>query len=136
MSTVQEGSAVAALPLVAAQFKPAIPIRARYDNWIGGKPAAPARGQYFTNPSPVTGQPLCEVARSTHEDVDKALAKALDQIKGASSDHATELNSQVGRIDTALAEAVDRLASSLDDIKDLAAALEDARGRWTTEAAE
>src|SRR6476660_10403391 len=76
MSTVQEGSAVAALPLVAAQFKPTIPIRARYDNWIGGKYVAPARGQYFMNPSPVTGQPLCEVARSTHEDVDRALDAA------------------------------------------------------------
>jgi aldehyde dehydrogenase len=28
------------------------------------------------NPSPVTGQPLCEVARSTHEDVDRALDAA------------------------------------------------------------
>src|SRR6476660_5833500 len=76
MSTVQEGSAVAALPLVAAQFKPTIPIRARYDNWIGGKYVAPARGQYFMNPTPLTGQPLCEVARSTHEDIDRALDAA------------------------------------------------------------
>ena len=33
-------------------------------------------GQYFVNPTPITGQPLCEVARSTHEDVDKALDAA------------------------------------------------------------
>jgi aldehyde dehydrogenase len=53
-----------------------IPIRERYDNWIGGEYAAPVRGQYFTNLTPVTGQPLCEVARSTHEDVDRALDAA------------------------------------------------------------
>jgi aldehyde dehydrogenase len=53
-----------------------ISIRSRYDNWIGGEYAAPARGQYFVNPTPVTGQPLCEVARSTHEDVDRALDAA------------------------------------------------------------
>jgi aldehyde dehydrogenase len=53
-----------------------IPIRARYDNWIGGEYVPPARGQYFSNPSPVTGQPLCEVARSTHEDIDRALDSA------------------------------------------------------------
>ena len=57
---------------VPSGVKLPIPIRSRYDNWIGGEYTAPARGQYFVNPTPVTGQPLCEVARSTHEDVDKA----------------------------------------------------------------
>jgi aldehyde dehydrogenase len=31
---------------------------------------------YFSNLTPVTGQPLCEVARSTHEDIDQALDAA------------------------------------------------------------
>ncbi len=53
-----------------------IPIRSRYDNWIGGEYTEPVRGQYFVNPSPVNGKPLCEVARSTHEDVDRALDAA------------------------------------------------------------
>ena len=66
----------ATLPKVAAGFKPSIPIRARYDNWIAGEYVPPARGQYFVNPTPITGQPLCEVARSTHEDVDRALDAA------------------------------------------------------------
>jgi len=66
----------ATLPKVAAGFKPSIPIRARYDNWIAGEYVPPARNQYFVNPTPITGQPLCEVARSTHEDVDKALDAA------------------------------------------------------------
>ena len=66
----------ATLPKAAAGFKPSIPIRARYDNWIAGEYTPPARGQYFVNPTPITGQPLCEVARSTHEDVDRALDAA------------------------------------------------------------
>jgi aldehyde dehydrogenase len=76
MGTATRQSKFAALPKVAAGFKPSIPIRARYDNWIGGEYAPPASGQYFVNPTPITGQPLCEVARSTHEDVDKALDAA------------------------------------------------------------
>jgi aldehyde dehydrogenase len=53
-----------------------IAIRQRYDNWIGGEYVPPVRGEYFTNLTPITGQPLCEVARSTHEDVDRALDAA------------------------------------------------------------
>ncbi|HNC99471.1 MAG TPA: aldehyde dehydrogenase family protein, partial [Myxococcota bacterium] len=76
MATTVPPKATATLPSGAKSFKPQIPIRARYDNWIGGEYVAPTRGQYFTNVTPVTGQPLCEVARSTHEDVDKALDAA------------------------------------------------------------
>ncbi|MFE7776410.1 aldehyde dehydrogenase family protein [Streptomyces sp. NPDC057445] len=48
----------------------------RYDHWIGGEYVAPARGQYFDNPSPVNGQPFTEVARGTAEDVERALDAA------------------------------------------------------------
>jgi aldehyde dehydrogenase len=48
----------------------------RYGNFIGGQWVAPAAGRYFENPSPVTGQPFCEVARSDEADVDKALDAA------------------------------------------------------------
>ena len=51
-------------------------IRQRYDNFIGGKWVAPVRGMYFSNISPVTGQPVCEVARSTAEDIELALDAA------------------------------------------------------------
>ncbi len=76
MTTAIRPDEAATLPDIAAGFTTSVPIRARYDNWIAGEYRAPARGQYFTNPSPVTGQPLCEVARSTHEDVDAALDAA------------------------------------------------------------
>ncbi len=48
----------------------------RYDHYIGGEYVPPAKGQYFTNPSPVTGQDFCEIARGTAEDVEKALDAA------------------------------------------------------------
>ena len=73
-STIKPTQAV--LPTAAAGFKSQLPIRTRYDNWIAGEYVAPVRGQYFDNLTPVTGQVLCEVARSTHEDVDKALDAA------------------------------------------------------------
>ena len=46
--------------------------QARYENWIGGKWVPPVKGQYFENPSPVTGKTFCEVARGTAEDIDVA----------------------------------------------------------------
>ena len=53
-----------------------VQFRSRYDNYIGGQWVAPKRGQYFEDISPVTGRAFCEVARSTHEDVDLALDAA------------------------------------------------------------
>ncbi|MEY2900873.1 MAG: hypothetical protein RL247_1039 [Actinomycetota bacterium] len=50
--------------------------RSRYDHWINGEYVAPASGQYFENPSPVTGKTFCEVARGNAEDVEKALDAA------------------------------------------------------------
>ncbi|MDG3011708.1 aldehyde dehydrogenase family protein [Rhodococcus sp. D2-41] len=54
----------------------AMAFQSRYDNWIGGQWVAPVKGRYFENPSPVTGQTFCEVARSTAEDVELALDAA------------------------------------------------------------
>ena len=51
-------------------------IKPRYDNFIGGKWLAPMKGQYFENITPVTGQKLCEVARSSAEDIEIALDAA------------------------------------------------------------
>ena len=50
--------------------------RARYDHWIGGEYVPPAKGQYFENPTPVTGQTFTEVARGTAEDIEAALDAA------------------------------------------------------------
>ncbi|WP_291056813.1 aldehyde dehydrogenase family protein [Herbiconiux sp.] len=64
------GSTVYANPGTAGAvvaFKP------RYDNYIGGEYVPPASGQYFQNPTPVTGQNFTEVARGNATDVDRAV---------------------------------------------------------------
>ncbi|BAL86082.1 putative aldehyde dehydrogenase [Actinoplanes missouriensis 431] len=50
--------------------------QSRYDHYIGGEYVPPAKGQYFENSSPVTGQVFCEVARGTADDVERALDAA------------------------------------------------------------
>ncbi len=52
------------------------PFKKRYDNFIGGKFVPPVKGEYFPNVSPLIGQPFTEVARSSAEDVEKALDAA------------------------------------------------------------
>src|SRR5699024_9048188 len=54
----------------------------RYENYINGKWTPPIKGNYFDNPSPVTGENFCEVARSTKEDIELAL-DAAHEAKGA-----------------------------------------------------
>ncbi|MBB5852940.1 aldehyde dehydrogenase [Amycolatopsis umgeniensis] len=53
----------------------------RYDHYIGGEYVAPASGQYFENPTPVTGQVFTEIARGTAADIDRA----LDAAEGAAA---------------------------------------------------
>ena len=67
---------IATLPDAARKYAITIPIKSRYDNWIGGQFRAPVKGRYFSNPTPITGQHLCDVARSTAEDVELALDAA------------------------------------------------------------
>lgn len=53
-----------------------VTFKSRYGNYIGGEFVEPAKGNYFENVTPVTGKVFCEVARSTAEDVEKALDAA------------------------------------------------------------
>ncbi len=48
----------------------------RYENFIDGKWVAPVKGAYSVNLSPATAKPICEVAKSTPEDVELALDAA------------------------------------------------------------
>ncbi len=52
------------------------PFAKRYDNYIGGEWRAPKAGKYFDNISPITGQPVCQIARSDASDVEAALDAA------------------------------------------------------------
>ncbi len=52
------------------------PFKDKYNNFINGKYVAPKSGQYFENPTPISGEVLCEIARSNEEDVNLALDAA------------------------------------------------------------
>jgi aldehyde dehydrogenase len=54
----------------------ASPFKTRYDNFIGGTFTPPKAGRYFDNTSPVTGQVLCQIARSDASDIEAALDAA------------------------------------------------------------
>lgn len=64
--------------------------QSRYDNYIGGTWVPPVHGRYFENPSPVTGQTFCEVARSSADDIEKALDAAHAAAKAWGRTSATE----------------------------------------------
>src|ERR1700757_1783845 len=76
---------------------------ARYENFIGGQWVAPVGGRYFENPTPVTGQTFCEVARSDEADIEKALdaahAAAPAWGKTSPTERAAILNKIADRID-------------------------------------
>jgi aldehyde dehydrogenase len=75
----------------------------RYDHFIGGEYVAPAKGQYFENPTPVTGENFTEVARGTADDIEKALdaahAAAPAWGKTSASERAVVLNKMADRIE-------------------------------------
>jgi aldehyde dehydrogenase len=62
-------------------------VKSKYDNFIGGSWVAPLKGQYFTDHSPINGEPICEIARSSAEDIEKALdaAHAVKNLWGRTS---------------------------------------------------
>jgi aldehyde dehydrogenase len=51
-------------------------VKSKYENFIGGGWLAPLKGRYFTDHSPINGEPICEIARSSAEDIEKALDAA------------------------------------------------------------
>jgi aldehyde dehydrogenase len=76
MAATLEQDGIATVPSAASRLRMTLPIRSRYEHWINGEYAPPATGEYFANPSPVTGQFLCDVARGTTDDIERALDAA------------------------------------------------------------
>jgi aldehyde dehydrogenase len=74
-----DGGAIAESGSFAAHVKTIerkIPLRGRYENFIGGKWVKPTKGAYFDNVSPTTGQVICKIARSNAEDIELAVDAA------------------------------------------------------------
>ncbi len=77
-------------------------LKKRYANFIGGKWVPPVKGEYFPNITPITGASLCEVPRSTAEDIELALDAAHTARAGwaaaAPADRAALLNKIADRM--------------------------------------
>ncbi|GIH60468.1 MULTISPECIES: aldehyde dehydrogenase [Microbispora] len=82
----------------------------RYDHWIGGEYVPPQRGQYFENPTPVTGQTFTEVARGTAEDVERALDAAHGAAPAWGRTSTTERANILNRIADRMEQNLERLA--------------------------
>ena len=88
-------------------------LRKQYDNYIGGRWIAPASGQYFDNVTPVTGQVLCQIARSNSDDVNKA----LDAAHAARAAWGRTSTTERGRL-------LERIAQRIEDNLELLATVE------------
>ncbi len=86
-----------------------VPLRERYDNFIGGRWIAPVKGQYVANLTPATGKPFTEVPRSTVEDVELA----LDAAHAARAAWGETSTTERARILNLVADAIDAHAEML-----------------------
>ncbi|MGI8313561.1 acetaldehyde dehydrogenase ExaC [Halobacillus mangrovi] len=82
----------------------------RYDNFIGGKWTPPVKGEYFENVTPVTGQPFCQVARSTEEDIELAIDAAHKAKDAWGKTSAAERSLILNRIADRMEENSEKLA--------------------------
>src|SRR5947209_7773777 len=86
-------------------------LKKRYDNFIGGEWVAPLSGQYFENVTPVTGQVLCEIARSNAADVDRALDAAHKAKDAWGRTSTTERGRMLEKIAQRMEENLEMLAT-------------------------
>ncbi|WFE74755.1 aldehyde dehydrogenase family protein [Roseinatronobacter sp. S2] len=98
--------------MTQADFRTQSPFRDRYDNFIGGTFVAPVAGRYMDNVTPITGQKVCEVARSDAADIELALdaAHAAKDAWGKTS--VTERSNTLLRIADRLEQNLDLLAAA------------------------
>ncbi|WP_339701921.1 aldehyde dehydrogenase family protein [uncultured Marixanthomonas sp.] len=81
-----------------------------YDNFIGGEWVKPVKGEYFESISPVDGNSFTKVARSTKEDVDKALDAAWEAAKTWNRKSATERSNVLLKIADIIENNIETLA--------------------------
>lgn len=82
----------------------------KYDNFIGGEYRPPVQGEYFDNVSPVTGTVFCQIARSTKEDVDAAVAAANKAKEAWGKTSTTERSNILNKMANRMEENLEMLA--------------------------
>ncbi|MBT4206225.1 MAG: aldehyde dehydrogenase family protein, partial [Proteobacteria bacterium] len=95
------------------------PFKSRYGNFINGKFQAPKAGRYFDNHTPITGEFLCEVARSDSSDIESALEAAHAAFPSWGKSSATDRAKVLNKIADVMEENLHLLAAaeSLDNGK-------------------
>ena len=80
-----------------------VPLKSRYDNFIGGEWVKPTKGTYSADLAPATGKVFTEFASSTVEDIDLAVAAAKAAFpiwsKTSVADRAAVLNRIADRLE-------------------------------------
>lgn len=84
--------------------------KTRYENYIGGQWVAPLKGRYFENITPVTGNPFCEVPRSSQEDLEIALDAAHDAKQSWGKTSVGERSNILLKIADRIEQNIERLA--------------------------
>ncbi len=88
------------------------PFKDKYNNFINGKYVAPKSGQYFDNPTPISGEVLCEIARSNEEDVNLALDAAHAAFPKWGKTSLTERANMLNKIADVMESNVNLLAAA------------------------
>lgn len=87
-----------------------IEFKSRYDHFIGGEWVPPAKGGYFENPTPVTGENFTEIARGTADDVEAALDAAHGAAPGWGRTSAAERANVLNKIADTIEDNLELLA--------------------------
>ena len=82
----------------------------QYENFIGGKWTAPAKGEYFENTSPVDGKSFTKIPRSTAEDIEKAIDAAWKAAPSWNTSSATERSNMLLKIADKMEQNLEVLA--------------------------
>ena len=95
------------------------PFKSRYGNFINGEFVEPTSGQYFENLSPISGEVLCEIARSNEEDINLALDAAHAAFPAWGKTSITERSNMLFKIADIMEQNTQLLATaeSLDNGK-------------------
>ncbi len=87
-----------------------VELKARYENFIGGRWLAPTKGEYSVNRTPATGEAFTEVPRSTREDVELALDAAHEAKTAWGEASTTERSRVLNKVADAIEEHLEELA--------------------------
>ena len=105
--------------LDTSHLKVKFPFKAKYGNYINGKFVEPKSGKYFDNPSPITNETICSVARSNEQDVEAALDAAHAAFPKWGKTSITERSIMLNKIADVLEANAQLLATAetMDNVK-------------------